>query len=81
VFLAMTFGGILCAAAITLFVAAHWEQLSPASRLSLVLAMVALFSWRSTGETLPCFFDDPAWRGNGAAGRGYFPHRADLQSA
>jgi uncharacterized membrane protein len=43
VFLAMIFGGILVAAGITLFVAAHWSQLSPAFRFSLLLFMVALF--------------------------------------
>jgi uncharacterized membrane protein len=43
VFLAMIFGGILLAAGVTLFVAAHWSELSPASRFSLLLFMVAVF--------------------------------------
>lgn len=43
VFLAMAFGGILLAAGITLFVAPHWSELSPATRFSLVLLLVALF--------------------------------------
>ena len=43
VFLAMVFGGILFAAGITLFVAAHWGELSPAARFSLVLLMTAVF--------------------------------------
>jgi uncharacterized membrane protein len=43
VVIAMLFGGILLAAGITLFVAAHWDQLSPAARFSLVLLMVAVF--------------------------------------
>jgi uncharacterized membrane protein len=43
VFLAMVFGGILFAAGITLFVAAHWSELSPAMRFSLVLLMTAVF--------------------------------------
>jgi uncharacterized membrane protein len=42
VFLAMAFGGILFAAGVTLFVAAHWGELSPAMRFSLMLLMVAL---------------------------------------
>ena len=42
VFLAMVFGGILFAAGITLFVAAHWSDLSPAMRFSLVLLMVGI---------------------------------------
>ena len=43
VFLAMVFGGILLAAGIMLFVAAHWSELSPAIRFSLVLLMTAVF--------------------------------------
>jgi len=43
VFLAMVFGGILLAAGVTLFVAAHWSELSPAVRFSLVLLMTAMF--------------------------------------
>lgn len=43
VFLAMVFGGILLAAGVTLFVAAHWSELSPAVRFSLVLLMTAIF--------------------------------------
>ena len=43
VFLAMIFAGILFAAGITLFVAAHWEQLSPAFQFSLMIALAGLF--------------------------------------
>jgi hypothetical protein len=43
VFLAMVFGGILLAAGVTLFVAAHWSELSPTARFSLMLLMTALF--------------------------------------
>jgi uncharacterized membrane protein len=43
VYLAMVFGGILVAAGVTLFVAAHWSELSPAARFSLVLLLVGLF--------------------------------------
>src|SRR5271168_583004 len=43
VFLAMAFGGILVAAGITLFVAAHWSELSPSIRFSLVLLLVGVF--------------------------------------
>jgi uncharacterized membrane protein len=42
VLLVMVFGGILFAAGITLFVAAHWIELSPAMRFSLVLLMVGI---------------------------------------
>ena len=43
VFLALGFGGILLAAGVTLFVAAHWSELSPGARFSLVVLMVAIF--------------------------------------
>jgi uncharacterized membrane protein len=43
VFLAMAFGGILVAAGLTLFVAAHWAELSPAARFSLALSLVGVF--------------------------------------
>jgi len=43
VYLAMAFGGILFAAGVTLFVAAHWADLSPVSRFSLVLLIGAVF--------------------------------------
>jgi uncharacterized membrane protein len=43
VFLAMAFGGILLAAGVTLFVAAHWGELSPLERFSLVLFLVGIF--------------------------------------
>jgi uncharacterized membrane protein len=42
VLLAMVFGGILFAAGATLFVAAHWSELSPATRFSVVLLLVGL---------------------------------------
>lgn len=42
VLLAMVFGAILFAAGITLFVAAHWSELSPAIRFTLVLLMVGI---------------------------------------
>jgi uncharacterized membrane protein len=43
VFLALVFGGILLAAGVTLFVAAHWDELSPSMRFSLVLLLAGLF--------------------------------------
>jgi len=41
--LAVSFGALMLCAGILLFVAAHWDELSPASRFELVLGMVALF--------------------------------------
>lgn len=43
IFLALAFGGLLVAAGVSLFVAAHWDEMSPAQRFSLVLSMVAVF--------------------------------------
>ena len=42
VLLALIFGGILLAAGVTLFVAAHWDELSPAMRFIVVLAMLSV---------------------------------------
>ncbi len=41
--LAVGFGALMLCAGILLFVAAHWQDLSPSQRFSLVLAMVAVF--------------------------------------
>jgi uncharacterized membrane protein len=41
--LALAFGGLLLGAGVLLFVAANWDTMSPASRFSLVLFMVAVF--------------------------------------
>ncbi|MBI4529255.1 MAG: DUF2157 domain-containing protein [Deltaproteobacteria bacterium] len=43
VLLAISLGGLLLGAGVLLFVAAHWDKLSPAERFGLVLALVALF--------------------------------------
>ena len=43
VVLAIAFGAIMVAAGVLLFVAAHWEELSPSQRLLLVLTMVGGF--------------------------------------
>ncbi len=40
--LAFGLGGLLLAAGVLLFVAAHWDDLSPASRFALVLAMIGV---------------------------------------
>jgi uncharacterized membrane protein len=42
VLIAVLLGGILLAAGVLLFVAAHWDQVSPFQRLALVLTMLAL---------------------------------------
>lgn len=43
VLLAVALGGVLLCAGVLLFVAAHWDELSPAWRFSLVLILVAVF--------------------------------------
>ena len=40
--LALAFGGILLAAGISLFVAAHWDELAPLARFAVVLGMVTV---------------------------------------
>jgi uncharacterized membrane protein len=59
--LALILGAILLACGVVLFVSAHWDQISPLSRFSLVLALVAVFhvggaisrdSYRSLSATL-----------------------------
>lgn len=40
---AIAFGGIMLAAGVLLFVSAHWEEIAPSSRFSLVVLMVAVF--------------------------------------
>ncbi len=41
--LAVSFGTLMLCAGVLLFVASHWDTLSPASRFSLVLGLVAVF--------------------------------------
>lgn len=43
VVLAVALGGVLLCAGVLLFVAAHWDDVSPVARFSLVLFMVAIF--------------------------------------
>ena len=43
IWIALAFGGILLGAGVLLFVSAHWDQLSAAQRMALVVAMVAMF--------------------------------------
>jgi uncharacterized membrane protein len=43
VLLALILGGILLGAGVLLFVAAHWENISPLSRMGLVLGMLVFF--------------------------------------
>ena len=43
VVLAVSFGALMIAAGVLLFVAAHWEELSPGQRFALVLTMTAGF--------------------------------------
>jgi len=43
VLLAVALGGLLLCAGVLLFVSAHWDELSPAWRFTLVLILVAVF--------------------------------------
>ena len=43
VWIALTFGAMLLAAGVLLFVSAHWDQMSATQRMSLIVATVAVF--------------------------------------
>jgi hypothetical protein len=43
VLIAIAFGGLLLGAGVLLFVAAHWDALSPSERFALILLLVAVF--------------------------------------
>lgn len=43
ILIAIGFGALMLAAGVLLFVSAHWDDLSPSGRFSLVLALVAIF--------------------------------------
>lgn len=43
VIIAVAFGAVLLGAGVLQFVSAHWDQLSPAARMALVVALVAIF--------------------------------------
>src|SRR5262252_1889080 len=53
--LAVSFGALMLSAGVLLFVAAHWEEIAPWQRFSLVLAMVAVFHVAAVflGERVP----------------------------
>ena len=53
--LAVSFGAVMLCAGILLFVAAHWDQIAPWQRFSLVLAMVGIFHLAAVflGEKVP----------------------------
>lgn len=53
--LAVSFGAVMLCAGILLFVAAHWDEIAPWQRFSLVLAMVAIFHIAAVflGEKVP----------------------------
>src|SRR5512146_3300714 len=43
ILIAIAFGALMLAAGVLLFVSAHWDDLSPSGRFSLVLMLVAIF--------------------------------------
>jgi len=48
---ALVFGGLMLGAGVLLFVAAHWDTLSPSLRFALVVGMVAIFHFGGTAAT------------------------------
>ena len=57
-FLALALGTLMVGAGTLLFVAAHWDGLSPASRFALVLAQVALFHLGGAARPSKAFWGD-----------------------
>jgi uncharacterized membrane protein len=74
VIVALLFGGILVAAGITLFVAAHWADMSPAARFTVVLAFVGVFhvAGAFTAEKFPALATTFHGIGTAALGAGIF---------
>lgn len=70
-------------AGILLFVAAHWEEMSPALRFTMVLFMVAAFHLVGalTRRKVPTAIHCNAYTRNSFAGSRHISHRRDLQSA
>lgn len=74
VLLALALGGVLLGAGVLLFVAAHWDQLSPAWRFTLVLLMVATFPMLGacTAERFPALAMTFYAIGTASVGAGIF---------
>jgi uncharacterized membrane protein len=58
ILLAIAFGAVMVSAGVLLFVAAHWDRLSPFARMTLIIALVLLF--HSGGAVLRRRFEEMA---------------------
>jgi hypothetical protein len=74
VWIALGFGALAVGAGVLLFVAAHWDQLSPAARLALVLAGIGVFqlSGSAVAERFPAMATAMHGLGTVAYGAGIF---------
>lgn len=74
VLIALAFGALLLASGVLLFVAAHWDTMSPASRVALVLLLVASFHMAGAlvGERFPGMSSALHGVGTAALGAGIF---------
>jgi uncharacterized membrane protein len=74
VLIAVGFGALMLAAGVLLFVAAHWDELSPTGRFSLVLLLVAVFHLAGAlaAEHFPALATAMHGIGTIAAGAGIF---------
>src|SRR5215472_2408190 len=72
--LAVGFGALMLCAGILLFVAAHWDQLSPAQRFLLVLGMTAVFHVAAglLGDKVPAIGNALHVAGTASLGAGIF---------
>jgi len=83
VLLAVALGGVLLCAGVLLFVAAHWDELSPAWRFTLVLILVAVFpiAGALTEERFSALGNDILCHRNGLCRCGNFSDGANFQSS
>jgi uncharacterized membrane protein len=74
VLIALAFGALLLGSGVLLFVAAHWDTLSPAARVALVLLLVAFFhvAGALVGTRLPGMSSALHAAGTAALGAGIF---------
>lgn len=78
VLLALALGGVLMCAGILLFVAAHWDELSPGWRFSLVLLLVTAFPVAGVFRAVPGAGYHVLRHWHGLCRRWHFPLGADF---
>src|ERR1700756_4672010 len=74
ILIAIGFGALMLAAGVLLFVSAHWDEMSPSGRFSLVLLLVGIFHVAGTifSERFPALSTALHGVGTAALGAGIF---------